>query len=137
MYGKPTHKLGLYSNIGLGDQTIFWAVSQFRPELHTGLPLSWEVTSCLMVSDVSILPVTDGQNWYGTGQLDDPRMTAEQQIKKQEHLGKTGYDGTLITPGIVSFLFRLMGQEIVPLILATLQLYARQDVYGVTSFRQA
>jgi len=36
-------------------------------------------------------------------------MTAEEQIEKQEHLGKTGYDGTLITPGIVSFLFGLMG----------------------------
>lgn len=50
MYGPPTHKLGLYSNIGLGDQTLFWAISQFRPEFHKGLPLNWEVTSCLMVS---------------------------------------------------------------------------------------
>jgi hypothetical protein len=54
MYGPPTHKLGLYSNIGLGDQTLYWAISQFRPELHTGLPLSWEVTSCLMVSPLQL-----------------------------------------------------------------------------------
>jgi len=36
-YGKPTHVLGVYSNLGIGDQASFWTKSQHQPNLHTGL----------------------------------------------------------------------------------------------------
>jgi len=61
--------------------------------------------------------------------LDDPRMTEEEQIKKQRHLEETGYEGTLITPGIVSR--PACTQVATALMTASLQLYVRQDVYGI------
>lgn len=42
------------------------------------------------------------QYTYGTGMDSDARMTAEDQIKQQTWLGGTSFEGTLITPGIVS-----------------------------------
>lgn len=52
VYGEPTADDGTYKNLGLGDQTYFMSIKIFRPDLHTELPPSWEVTSCLLVSVV-------------------------------------------------------------------------------------
>jgi hypothetical protein len=60
-------------------------------------------------------------------------MTEEEQIKKQHHLDKTDYEGTLITPGIVSHLFITLNPNVErQLIPAPLQLHVWKNIYGIT-----
>ena len=44
-FGPPTHPDGYANHLPLGDQGYFYAVSRYRPELVTPLPLKWEVRS--------------------------------------------------------------------------------------------
>ena len=103
-FGEPTSKNGVYNNVGLGDQTYFYANKIFMPEAHKDLPLHWEVTSCLMVS-LAALPEDRRltEQWtYGTGLSGSDMMTGEEQVKHQVNLKGTPFEDVPIIPGIVS-----------------------------------
>ncbi|KAI0693883.1 hypothetical protein BC835DRAFT_1351750 [Cytidiella melzeri] len=89
MFGEVDPKTGHYENIALGDQSYWWSIISYRPELYEHLSYDWEISSCLV-------------NTYNTA-LGDDMTTEEEEIMSLMHTPGTPHEGTLVIPKLLHF----------------------------------
>ncbi|KAI0340140.1 hypothetical protein BDW22DRAFT_1334945 [Trametopsis cervina] len=89
MFGEVDPKTGHYEHIALGDQSYWWAIISYKPELYEHLSYDWEMSSCLI-------------DTYNVG-LGDDMTTEEEEIKTHRHTPGTPHEGKLVIPKLLHF----------------------------------
>ncbi|KAI0086679.1 hypothetical protein BDY19DRAFT_894430 [Irpex rosettiformis] len=89
MFGEPDSQTGHYENIMLGDQSYWWAIISYQPDLYEHLSYDWEISSCLV-------------NTYNIT-LGDDMTTEEDELKSLQHTPGTPHEGKLVIPKLLHF----------------------------------
>ena len=89
LFGSPGSSTGRYEEVALGDQSFWWAIIKYRPELFKHLHYDWEVSSCLL--DMYMTGLVEGQDDAGE----------EDELKVQLHTWATPHQGEVILPKLV------------------------------------
>ena len=87
MFGEPDAQTGHYENIMLGDQSYWWAIISYQPNLYEHLSYDWEISSCLVGT-------------YNIS-LGDDMTTEEDETKSLQHTPGTPHDGQLVIPKLL------------------------------------
>lgn len=88
MFGEVDPDTGHFENIALGDQSYWWSIISYRPQLFEHLSYDWEISSCIV-------------DTYDIG-LGDDMSTEENEVKAQlEHTTGTPHENKLVIPKIL------------------------------------
>jgi hypothetical protein len=87
MFGEVDPRTGHFENIMLGDQSYWWSIITYKPELYEHLSYDWEISSCLV-------------NTYNIT-LGDDLTTEDDELRTLQHTPGTPHEGKLVIPKLL------------------------------------